>query len=38
MSLDIRGVLDALQSHALATGWFTAVNGKEPKSPPDTRD
>lgn len=36
MSLDIRGVLDAIESHALASGYFTAVNGAEPKSPPDT--
>lgn len=36
MSLDIRGVLDAIQSHALASGYFTEVNGNEPKSPPDT--
>lgn len=36
MSLDIRGVLDAIQSHALASGYFDAVNGNEPTSPPDT--
>lgn len=36
MSLDIRGVLDAIQSHASASGYFDAVNGAEPKSPPDT--
>jgi hypothetical protein len=36
MALDIRGVLDAIQSHALASGYFDAVNGNEPKSPPDT--
>jgi hypothetical protein len=36
MSLDIRGVLDAIQSHALASGYFEAVNGAEPTSPPDT--
>jgi hypothetical protein len=36
MSLDIRGVLDALQSHALTTGYFEEVNGVEPASPPDT--
>jgi hypothetical protein len=36
MSLDIRGVLDAIQSHALASGFFTEVNGNEPLSPPDT--
>ncbi len=34
MSLDIRGILDAIQSHALASGWFDAVNSQEPKSPP----
>lgn len=36
MSLDIRGVLDAIQSHASASGYFDAVNGAEPTSPPDT--
>lgn len=34
MSLNIRTLRDALQSHALASGWFDAVNGEEPKSPP----
>jgi len=34
--LDIVTILDAVQSHALASGWFTSVNGEEPKSPPDT--
>jgi hypothetical protein len=34
MALNIRTLRDALQSHALASGWFDAVNGQEPKSPP----
>jgi hypothetical protein len=34
MSLDIRGILDKIQSHALASGYFDAVNGAEPLSPP----
>lgn len=33
-ALDIRGILDAIQSHALASGWFDTVNGSEPLSPP----
>lgn len=33
-ALDIRGILDAIQSHALASGYFDTVNGAEPKSPP----
>jgi hypothetical protein len=35
-ALDITTILNAVQSHALASGWFTEVNGEEPKSPPDT--
>lgn len=34
MSLGITGILDAVVSHALATGLFDAVNGYEPKSAP----
>jgi hypothetical protein len=34
MALDIRTILDTVESHALASGYFTAVNGHEPKSPP----
>ncbi|WNI19171.1 hypothetical protein [Actinacidiphila sp. ITFR-21] len=34
MALNVRTLSDALQSHALASGWFDAVNGQEPKSPP----
>lgn len=34
MALKIRTLRDALQSVALASGWFDAVNGEEPKSPP----
>lgn len=34
MALNVRALSDALQSHALASGWFDAVNGAEPKSPP----
>ncbi|SEO83501.1 hypothetical protein [Actinacidiphila rubida] len=36
MTLDATGLLNAVQDHALASGWFEAVNGHEPKSPPDT--
>lgn len=34
MSLDIRTILAAVESHALASGFFQAVNGHEPKSAP----
>lgn len=34
--LDITTILARVQDHALASGWFDAVNGEEPKSPPDT--
>lgn len=34
MALEITAILDAIQSHALTTGYFDAVNGEEPKSPP----
>ncbi len=34
MALDIRTVFSAAESHALASGFFAAVNGHEPKSPP----
>ena len=36
MALDIRTILDAVESHALASGYFVAVNGHEPKSAPTT--
>lgn len=36
MSLDIRTILSAVESHALASGYFVAVNGHEPKSPPNS--
>lgn len=32
--IDIVTILDAVQSHALASGYFDAVNGSEPKAPP----
>jgi hypothetical protein len=34
MALDIRTILSAVESHALASGFFADVNGHEPKSPP----
>jgi hypothetical protein len=34
MALDIRTILSAVESHALASGYFALVNGHEPKSPP----
>lgn len=34
MALDIRTLYNALESVALASGWFDAVNRKEPLSPP----
>jgi hypothetical protein len=34
MALNIGGILDALQSHAAATGLFDQVAGHEPKNPP----
>lgn len=34
--LDAAGIIDAVVSHALASGRFGAVNGHEPKSAPDT--
>lgn len=37
MALNVRTLRDGLQNHALASGWFDAVNGEEPKSPPPTR-
>lgn len=36
MTLDIVTILARVQDHALTSGWFTEVNGEEPKSPPDT--
>lgn len=34
MALDIITILDTVQDHALASGYFDAVNGHEPKSAP----
>lgn len=34
MQLDINGILDGAISHALALGYFDAVNGHEPKNAP----
>lgn len=34
MALDISGILDAVVSHAMASGHFEAVNGHEPANPP----
>lgn len=34
MSLDLSGLLNALTSHAAASGMFDTVNGHEPKSAP----
>lgn len=34
MALDITGIIDAIVSHALASGYFERVNGHEPKSSP----
>lgn len=36
MALDIDGILNAVVSHAMATGYFATVNGHEPKTKPDT--
>jgi hypothetical protein len=36
MTLDATTLLNAVQDHALTSGWFDAVNGEEPKSPPNT--
>ncbi|NUR03067.1 MAG: hypothetical protein HOY79_43130 [Streptomyces sp.] len=34
MALNISTILDAVQAHALASGYFDSVNGHEPQSPP----
>lgn len=34
MALNVATVLDAVESHAMASGYFETVNGHEPKSPP----
>jgi hypothetical protein len=34
MALDIDGIIDAVASHAAASGWFDNVNGHEPKNAP----
>lgn len=34
MALDIDAIIDAVASHASATGWFDRVNGHEPKNAP----
>lgn len=37
MALDTTSILDAIMSHAQASGWFETVNGHEPKNAPSTR-
>lgn len=34
MTVDFLALTDAVQSHALSSGWFDSVNGFEPKSAP----
>ncbi|MFE4716859.1 hypothetical protein ACFRLW_10460 [Streptomyces sp. NPDC056728] len=34
--MDVLGILDAVESHAAASGYFERVNGHEPKSAPTT--
>jgi hypothetical protein len=34
MTINITGILDGIQSHAMATGLFDRVSGHEPKNPP----
>lgn len=34
MALNLSTILDAVQAHALASGYFDSVNGHEPQSPP----
>ncbi|MFD8233998.1 hypothetical protein ACFV20_19220 [Streptomyces sp. NPDC059696] len=34
MALDIQTILDAVEDHASRSGYFSAINGHEPKSPP----
>lgn len=34
MTLDLTTISAAVQSHALASGWFDTVNGHEPKNAP----
>ncbi|MFD9256928.1 hypothetical protein [Streptomyces sp. NPDC059538] len=34
MTLDVRGILDAVVSHAMASGHFEQVNGHEPTNAP----
>ncbi|MEV3857727.1 hypothetical protein AB0J38_25805 [Streptomyces sp. NPDC050095] len=34
--MDVLGILDGVESHAAASGWFEKVNGHEPKSAPTT--
>ncbi|MEU1445508.1 hypothetical protein [Streptomyces mirabilis] len=36
MALDITTILNTVQDHALASGYFDTVNGHEPKSAPGT--
>lgn len=36
MALNATTLLNAVQDHALTSGWFDRVNGHEPQSPPDT--
>jgi len=34
MALDVDGIVDAVMSHAMASGYFDRVNGHEPKNAP----
>lgn len=34
MTLNTQAIVDAAQSHAMASGWFERVNGHEPKNAP----
>jgi len=34
MALDVDGIVNAVVSHAMASGWFERVNGHEPKNAP----
>jgi hypothetical protein len=36
MAVDIDGILNAIVSHAMATGWFEQVNQHEPKDRPSS--
>lgn len=36
MNFELTTILDAVETHALASGYFDQVNGHEPQSPPST--